>query len=256
MLRRQLRLFLFALMYYSRIPSGYPEYSEEAQRESLRYFPLVGLLVAAIGGGVWSLCIELLGLSGWSAAVLTLITMVLLTGGIHEDGLADFCDGFGGGYTKERVLAIMKDSSTGVYGILALILDFLLKVVLIEDIIPDRVPLILLVAHASSRTLPMLMCYTSTYARTEQIKSDHLVRRMSTASLVIALTIGLLPLAALSVWTILAVVLGYTLLFVGFRALALRRIGGYTGDVLGALQQLAELLFLLTVVVMQNSFSL
>lgn len=246
----------FALMYYSRIPSGYLEYSEEAQRESLRYFPLVGLIVAAIGGGVWSAGIDLLHLSPWVSVALTLITIVLLTGGIHEDGLADFCDGFGGGYTKERVLAIMKDSSTGVYGILALVLNFILKMTLLVELLPEVVPLMLLVAHASSRALPMLFSYTSTYARTERIKSEHLRKSMSRTSLIVALLIGLLPLLRLSFWAIVVVVIGYALLFYTFRSIVIRRIGGYTGDVLGALQQIGELLFFLLVVIVQNNVNI
>lgn len=253
MLKKQFNLFRFALMYYSRIPSGYLEYDEESLRESLRYFPLVGLIVAAIGGGVWSVCFSLLHLGTSVATALSLVTMVMLTGGIHEDGLSDFCDGFGGGYTRERVLAIMKDSSTGVYGILALILDFGLKFALITTMIPERVPLVLLVAHASSRTLPMLLYYTSQYVRTENIKSEHLVKRMSTWSLVISLIIGLAPLVTLSVWDMVGIVVGYAVLFVTFRGIVLRRIGGYTGDVLGALQQLAEILFLLIIVIVQNN---
>lgn len=253
MLKNEFTLFRFALMYYSRIPSGHLEYSETAQRESLRYFPAVGLIVAAIGGGIWSLSVDLLHLSSWLGAALTLTTMVVLTGGIHEDGLSDFCDGFGGGYTKERVLAIMKDSSTGVYGILALILNFMLKLFLLVEIIPEHVPALLLVAHASSRTLPLLMSYTCTYARTENIKSEHLKNRMSRTSLIVALVLGLLPLGVLSVWSIVGVLIGYSLLFLGFRALSIRRIGGYTGDVLGALQQFSELLFLLIIVILQNN---
>lgn len=253
MLKKEFTLFRFALMYYSRIPSGNLEYSEQAQRESLRYFPLVGLIVAAIGGGMWSLSVDVLHLSYWLGAALALTTMTVLTGGIHEDGLSDFCDGFGGGYTKERVLAIMKDSSTGVYGILALILDFMLKLFLMVEIIPEQIPLMLLIAHASSRTLPLLLSYTCVYARTENIKSEHLKNRMSIASLITALILGLLPLIGLPIWSIVGVLVGYTLLFIGFRAVTIRKIGGYTGDVLGALQQFAELLFFLIIVILQNN---
>ena len=249
----QFTLFRYALMYYSRIPSGRLEYSEEAQRESLRYFPLVGLVVGVIGGVVWLLGTEALDFDIFLSTALALATMVFLTGGIHEDGLSDFCDGFGGGYTKERVLAIMKDSSTGVYGILALILDFMLKFWLIVSIQYEMVPFTIIVAHMSSRTLPLLLSVTSVYARTEQIKSEHLKKGMSTTSIVIAMILGLAPLATFNWITIASVLVGYGILFIVFRRACIRKIGGYTGDVLGALQQFAELLFYLIIVIIQQN---
>ncbi len=119
---RELKVFFTAIMFYTRIPvpkgTGF---SAENLNRATRYFPLIGILVGGVGALVFIL-VNLI-LSTPVTIVISIALMILLTGAFHEDAIADFCDGFGGGYSQEKILSIMKDSRIGTYGAIALILS-------------------------------------------------------------------------------------------------------------------------------------
>ena len=148
-MKRQLNLFFHALQFYSRIPAGKIDYSEENLAQSVRYFPLVGSVVGVVGACVFMLSMLVFPQAISVTAALT--SMVAVTGALHEDGVSDFFDGFGGAYTRERVLEIMKDSHVGAYGVISLVLLFLAKFSLLTSIAPQKLPPALIAAHASSR---------------------------------------------------------------------------------------------------------
>ena len=125
-MKKELHIFFTALLFYTRIPcpkniDHNPDYLNKASR----YFPLVGWIVGGISFSVYYLSSFLF--PSQIAIVLSIIAGILVTGAFHEDGFADVCDGFGGGWTKEKILLIMKDSSIGAYGAIGLVLLFLLK---------------------------------------------------------------------------------------------------------------------------------
>ena len=176
-MKQEFSLFLHALQYYSRIPVGQIDFCEEKLTPALRYFPLVGIIVGGLAAVVFALFALALRLPQSVAAVAALAAMILATGALHEDGFADFFDGFGGGYTKERILEIMKDSRSGAYGVMALILAFLLKFSLFVSISSSQLPWVLVAAHSTSRFTPILMIRNSQYARVENSKAGHTRRK-------------------------------------------------------------------------------
>ncbi len=250
-MQKEWKIFLTALMFYSRVPVGnIVGWNEEMLNKATRYFPLVGWLVGAFGALIfWALSVFLpLSL----AVLLSIVATILFTGAFHEDGFADFCDGFGGGYTPERILEIMKDSRIGTYGTIGLLMMLATKFLALSHIEAVRIPFILMAGHAVSRIFPVLMIYSSVYARLDATsKTKPVGKADSTYSLVVAIAFGALSLVFLH-WEEVVVVLALLLLLTYFfRNYITRKLGGYTGDVLGALQQLCEVCFYLAVLAIQ-----
>jgi adenosylcobinamide-GDP ribazoletransferase len=236
------KLFLLALSFYSRLP--HPQTLDYKQLpQAAVYLPLVGWLV---GGS----CALVFYLAGWlwpqtTAVLLALIAGILLTGALHEDGFADVCDGFGGGMDKTRILEIMKDSHTGVYGFLGLLLLLSLKASLLIEMPAAIVPWLLLSGHSISRLSPLLLMRRYDYAREHHSKASGAVYKPNHSELFFAAAIALLPLALLPAWSALALIPALlATMFLGHYFY--RRIGGYTGDCLGASQQVAETVFYLS----------
>ncbi len=242
-MKQQLNLFFHALMFYSRIPAGKINYSEENLTKAFRYFPLVGIIVGALGGGVFWLFQWIFPMP--VALVMAMAAMVLTTGALHEDGLSDFFDGFGGGRDKGRILAIMKESTIGAYGVIALIFLFLLKFTLLLSIDSSRIVMVLIAAHASSRMMLVLLVNSSRYARTGNSKAMHTRQKTDNATFLIALVFSLAPLVFMPWQIILIVIPVYAVIGVLLKKYTEKKIGGFTGDVLGTLQQFSELAFYL-----------
>ncbi|MGJ0486247.1 MAG: adenosylcobinamide-GDP ribazoletransferase [Methylomicrobium sp.] len=239
----QTKHFWLALGFYTRLPC--PKNLDYRQLpQSAAFLPVIGWLVGGISGTVFYLAASL-----WPptvAVVIALIAGIWVTGAFHEDGFADVCDGFGGGYGKQRILEIMKDSAIGVYGTLGLMLLLLLKVGLLGSLEIRIAPWVLLAGHSVSRLMPLLLMRCYLYARTENSKSGIAMFRPGFADLSFAASIALLPFVFLSPNCLLAVfpaVLATLWLGRYFN----RHIGGYTGDCLGACQQVAETVFYLGV---------
>lgn len=244
MIIRELGLFFIALGFFTRIPMpAWVHLDSEKLNQSSRYFGLIGVLVGGISAIVYLLGSALFP-SG-VAIVLAMVASVLTTGGFHEDGLADTADGFGGGWTLADKLAIMKDSRVGTYGVLALVFALLFKFVLLSEIAlyaPDLVAVALIVSHCLSRVLAASLIYSESYVREEATsKSKPLAQSQTWVELSISLLSAVLVLwfagidSPLSLCLLLLVV--RYLLILGFR----QQIGGYTGDTLGAAQQVSEL---------------
>lgn len=245
MIRTELSYFFAALRFFTRLPV--PAWVGHAQAQldhASRYFPLVGWIVGLLGALVTWLAAWVLPLS--LAVVLGMAATILVTGAFHEDGFADSCDGFGGGWSKEQVLAIMKDSRIGSYGAIGIGLLLLTKWNALLEL-EELVLSCLVAGHALSRAAAVSLIYSLDYARDETGKAKPLAVRMGSGELALACSFGLLPLALLP-WPLalqgLAAVAITTWLMARY---TLRRLGGYTGDVLGATQQLAELAFYLGV---------
>lgn len=250
-MKRELNLLFTAIVSYTRLPSPVTlQYSEKIMSESFRYFPFVGILVGTLGAMLYlllSFCFNI-----YIAVAGTLIGLALITGCMHEDGFADFFDGFGGGYTKERILTIMKDSHIGAFGVIALILLFLLKVMIFVSIDKQVFPGLLLSAHALSRVFPLFMINTSTYARSEASKGDYTRNKISAGSIAIAVLLGTLPLVLFPLPFFAIALISSSCFFLLFRRYLHRKIQGFTGDTLGALQQFTELLIFLSYILYTN----
>jgi len=251
-MRKQLHIFLNAIMFYTRIPvpKNLP-YSDEILNSSTRYFPFIGWIIGGIGAVVFY------GLQfvfpPELAILLSMLATIFVTGAFHEDGFADFCDGFGGGYTKEKILTIMKDSRIGTYGSIGLFGMLATKFMSLHAVDLDMIPLILLAGHSLSRLMPVLVIFTSEYARADlESKSKPIGQKGKTSDLLLAIFFGLALLAFVPL-TFSAVIVAVLLITtVVFRNYIVGELGGYTGDCLGALQQISEVIFYLGWVAFQN----
>ena len=251
-LRYEVRLILVAIQFLTRIPvPSFNHYDPQWLHQSSRYFPAVGLLIGVLCAGVFWLGSILF--TPLVAAVISTAFGIKLTGAFHEDGLADSCDGLGGGLTRERTLEIMKDSRLGTYGVLGLVSALLLKISLLAAMPVSVAIVALIIGHTASRLFCISLLTLLPYGgEIEHAKAKPMAQQLT-------------PLQALysSGWLILAIVLvtiispntmqqiaiGKWLLALALalivtdymRRLLRRRLDGYTGDGLGAAQQLSEI---------------
>jgi len=245
----QLRLFFTALQFFTRLPiPGWVGFDPAWLNQASRYFPLVGVVVALITAGAYALAAWLLPAP--VAMIISTAVGIYATGAFHEDGFADMCDGFGGGMTPERVLEIMKDSRIGAYGAIGTICMLALKLTTLAMLPPLAAIGALLVAHPLSRLMATSLIWRLDYARAEG-KAKPLAQKMSGAEFLIAALTAVLPAAAviaqhwLSVTAIAAGVVTAAIATLWLARKFVRRIGGYTGDCLGAVQQVTEVMFYL-----------
>ena len=238
-IKQQWRYFLTAIMFFTRIPIKLNEFDEADLNKSTRFFPLVGILVGLVGALVFWLSDILLPLE--VAVLLSMVATILLTGAFHEDGLADSIDGLGGGWSKEQVLTIMLDSRIGSYGAIGLVMGLLIKYQALSYQTVALIPASIVAGHALSRLCAVLVMFTQNYVKTEG-KSKPLATQLNTTELIIATFFGLLPMALLEM-KYLAALIPVAVVWLWFSAKIKARIGGYTGDCLGAMQQLTEIAF-------------
>lgn len=236
-----------AIVFLTRIPAPYPSGPEKPLAHSLWLGAIVGILVGALGGGVYAL-FHGLALPPAVAATAAVAATVWLTGALHEDGLADCADGFGGDFTRARKIEIMRDSRVGTYGAAALILSLTVRIAALASLAePLAVFAAMIAAHALSRSQTLGLLTLFRPAGHAGLGAE--AGGPSGGRAVMALLLGVAA-AVLSVGVgagLLAAVLGW-LAAIAVLLLALRQLGGYTGDVLGTAQQAAEITALLVVV--------
>jgi adenosylcobinamide-GDP ribazoletransferase len=236
--------FFTAVAFFTRIPVATSAADEWPLADAAWAFPLVGAGIGAVAAVVF-LSAQLARLGDWPSALLAVLVALLLTGALHEDGLADAADGIFGGGDRDRRLAIMRDSRHGTFAVLALVLSVGLRAAALAQIgSVVFAGLALVAAHAISRALLPVAMWRLPPAREQGLGVEAGRPRppMIIAGLLIALAIGaaaLGPLHGLIAMAAAALTVGAA------GALARRRIGGYTGDVLGAFQQIAEVTILL-----------
>jgi len=292
-MKKEVRIFFTAIMFLTRIrvPPNV-DHSLIYLREAPRYFPVVGWIVGAV-----SALFYLLGtrfISTDAGVVAAIVAGALITGAFHEDGFADVCDGFGGGWTKEKILGIMKDSRIGAYGAIGLILMLGSKFVLIKEL-PAFTPslnttaaapwnvfydhryaiLAIVCAHSLGRLMPVLVMQAGTYARTganagagadasagagaaagavDAGKSGAIAgQRMSSGGVIAAVIFALAPFGFLS-WHYLLVIAPVLYATFELNRYFKRWIGGYTGDCLGAIEQVSEIMIYLGFVLIFRYF--
>ncbi|PIF31145.1 cobalamin-5'-phosphate synthase [Flavobacterium sp. 9] len=256
-MKKELHIFFTCLMFYTRIPCPKNiDHNPDYLNKATRYFPFIGWIV----GGISFLAFYLfsLFLSTETAVILAIIASILTTGAFHEDGFADVCDGFGGGWTKEKILMIMKDSAIGAYGAIGLVLLFLLKFKLLSESIllfdgKNSYLLILLLfvsAHALSRLAAISIIFTHEYSRDDaSSKSKPIAKKHTWKEISGSFFFGLLPLLVFSYFQykfLLALIPVFIMRY--FLARYFQNwIDGYTGDCLGATQQVCEVVYYLSI---------
>jgi adenosylcobinamide-GDP ribazoletransferase len=247
--------FLLAIQFFTRIPITGKLAAWEMLRASAAHFAGVGWVVGIVAALVYVMFDALLpsGYAPLIAACLSTIATVLLTGGFHEDGLADLADGLGGSYDRDRALEIMKDSRVGAFGAMALVLALLTKIAMLaalSELDVWQIMTLIISSHVVSRALPMgLLVILPHVGDAAGSKSKPLADSISTKALTsnIFWCFGLLPAVFIA---------GAAIEFIAGMGLALmawvfmwwrlsKRLQGFTGDALGATQQVCEIAFLL-----------
>ena len=259
MIKKEIHIFFTALMFYTRIPCPPNiDHNPDFLNKASRYFPLIGWIV----GGVFFLFFLFFNylLNIELAVLLSIVASVLVTGGFHEDGFADVCDGFGGGWTKAKILTIMKDSAIGAYGAIGLILLFSIKIYALLALLPKLLLvensnwfcfLTFVTAHSLSRLSAISIVFTHQYSREDaSSKSKPIAQNFTWKEVIGALFFGLLPLVFLCrfewlfAW-VLVPVFGTRFFLARYFQ---KWIDGYTGDCLGATQQVCEIILYLSLI--------
>ena len=285
-MKKEWRVFLTAMMFLTRIrvPKNI-DHSPEYLQQAPRYFPVVGWLVGALSALLFLLFSRYISTD--IGILAAMITGILVTGAFHEDGFADVCDGFGGGWTREKILTIMKDSRIGAYGAIGLIAILAGKFLLLKEL-PSFTPTLnpgggsisgtggsifstggsffgaagsvfynyryfigsLIAAHSLSRLMPVLVIQGSLYAADpDQSKAKPLANhRQPLTGLVFTILFALVPFVFLP-WTFSLVILPALYTTYEMSRYFTKWIGGYTGDCLGAIQQVTEIVIYLGFIV-------
>ncbi len=259
MLKNELKIFFTAVMFYTRIPCPkWVEHSPVYLNKASRYFPLIGWITGT--AFFISLYLSLLIFPIEIAVVISMISGILLTGAFHEDGFADVCDGFGGGWKKQRILEIMKDSRIGAYGVIGLALLLLLKFYTLKYIINISITdfnnhitilLLFITVHSVSRLAAISIVFTHQYVREDmESKAKPIAQSYTWKEVTGSFFFGLIPFIYLSfhqyqiIYALIPLLVARFMLSGYFK----KWIGGYTGDCLGATQQVCEVVFYLAVI--------
>lgn len=248
----ELRLLLMAVQYFTRVPMpAWVGHSPDQLGSTPRYFPAVGAFIGAVGALV--LWLTSLVLPGPLPVILSTALTIFMTGAFHEDGLADTFDGLGGGATRERALEIMKDSRLGTFGTAALVLTLLIKIAALSALPVTFAIIVLIAGHAFSRACAVTLIFAGTLVSNPELSRSRAVAQpMRRGELAFAIAIGIAPLYWCGVHAIAGFVCSLVVLYVLARWF-MRRLGGFTGDTLGATQQLTEITFYLAVLASWNS---
>lgn len=242
----ELRLVLAAFQYFTRLPMpAWVGHSAAQLQGTARYFSLVGVLVGGVGALTFWMTSLILPTP--LPAILSTAVTILLTGALHEDGLSDTFDGLGGGATRERALEIMKDPRIGTFGMIALLLTLLIKIAALNALPVSIAPFALIAGHAFSRACAISLLFVSNYVGTpEQSRARPVARTMSNGEFFVATVIGVIPMLGCGIYGIVAGLFAIPV-WLTLARWFIRRLGGFTGDTLGATQQLTEIAFYLGV---------
>ena len=236
---------LLAMQFLTTLPLKIRKFSEKKMAWAVVYFPIVGLLLGLILAGL-DILLSILGFAPLATNIILVVTLIILTGGMHLDGLADTADAFLSGKKKEEMLEIMRDSHIGVMGVLSLISIILLKIGLLSSVSVIVKPAALILMCILSRWSSVMAMYLFPYARQEG-KAKLFIQGLNLKIFIVSLIVVLI--FSFAVWGIkglLALVIIADCTYLIGKIIS-RKLGGITGDTLGATIELMEIATLLTV---------
>lgn len=241
--------FLAAIMFFTRLPLWrIVNVPKDYFKDIVGYWVLAGLLTSSVMAGTLWICAQFLPMP--VAVICAITSRLMLTGALHEDGLADFFDGFGGGKSKEQILAIMKDSHIGSYGVISLIIYFAFLSSLLVSLSVELACCAILAGDPTCKYIASFITARLTYVRKEEESKSKMIYNRST---IMPILLGLIVSAALMMFW-----MGYhyfmaaavpVILFFLLTQFMKRKIGGYSGDCCGALFLLCELAFYMAVLI-------
>ncbi|GAA3584007.1 adenosylcobinamide-GDP ribazoletransferase [Snuella lapsa] len=247
-MKKELQIFLTAIMFFTRIPCPkWVNHDKTYLEKSARYFSLVGVIVGSLGALIFYLASFIF--STEVALILSMVTTIYITGAFHEDGLADVCDGLGGGWTKEKILLIMKDSRLGTYGAIGIVLILAIKFAALREVPSNYIPLVIIAGHSISRFIATTLIYTHPYVRdTGDSKAKPAAKNITPQILMVSAIFGIAPLFLFkSPIIFIALIPAYfSKIYLGIKFK--KWLGGHTGDCAGAVQQLSEVVFYLSII--------
>lgn len=237
-----MKTFILSLQFMTRIPININlDVKREDFQATVKFFPIVGLIIGALEALIYFIALNFISVS--AASYITVLTHVIVTGGIHIDGFSDTLDGIFSGRNKDRILEIMKDSRVGTFGALGIALLIIGKIILIMNL---KTPIIaILIAPIISRTMNIFLMYNQKYARATEGMGDMFIGVLTKNNYYICLILGIaltLTILKLKGLFIFICCIFFTILF---RNYIKSKIDGITGDILGASDELNELLIYL-----------
>jgi adenosylcobinamide-GDP ribazoletransferase len=228
-----------AFQFLTRIPMPSTAFEADSLSRAIKFFPLVGLVIGSGAVLLQRLLISHLGRP--LVALIVLTYLVLITGCFHEDGLADTADGFGGGWTKDQILLILKDSRIGSYGATALTLSLLARYLLLASLPMERFAAYVIAAHVLCRWSSLPLSYFLPPAREQDSQGARIAKLTSLPSLMFGSVLSFAVVVFALRWSAVAPLLVATLAAALSGWFYVRKIGGVTGDCFGATNQLTEI---------------
>lgn len=228
-----------AFQFLTRLPMPTVAFETDSLSRAVKFFPLLGLVVAL--GAVLLQRLLLFHLSRPLVALVVLVYLVLITGCFHEDGLADTADGFGGGWTGDQVLVILKDSRIGTYGAAALVLSLLARYLLLAALPLEHFARYVISAHVLCRWSSLPLSYFLSPAGEQHSQGARIARLTSLPSMIFGTTLSLALVIFALRWSAIAPCLFALLISASSGWYYFRKIGGITGDCFGATNQLVEI---------------
>lgn len=250
------------MMFLTRLPvPRMTDHAPEYLEKSSRYFPLIGWIVGGISAAVLLLCLQVLSIE--LSILALMIASILTTGAFHEDGFADVCDAFGGGWTKQKILDIMKDSRLGTYGTTGLIGILAAKFLLLRELLPLAAhqsgqsiyllaPAILLAAHAASRFMSVTSIQFYPYVTPEDVSKSKpsAAQKLTAGAFLVAFLFAVFPFALLPLSFALVIFPVLVVATILLNRYFKKWIGGHTGDCLGTIQQTTEIICYLSMLLL------
>lgn len=241
-----MNIFILAVQFMTRIPININlEVKREDFQKTVKFFPIIGLIIGCFEAIIY--CISNKFFSNTIATFMTILFHVIITGGMHIDGLSDTIDGIFSGRSKERMLEIMKDSRIGTFGALAIIFLILGKIIFLTKIPQNNIIKLIIITPVISRTMNIFLMYKRKYARTIEGMGDLFIGVLERKNYIIALVSGIL--ISIIIFKLYGIIIFFIsfLFTILFRNYIEKKIDGITGDILGASDELNELfIYLIT----------
>lgn len=236
---RVLRDLATAFQFLTRLPLRKVAYDPNALSRSAAFFPVVGVAIGILGSIFYLWLVR--HVPPTVAALSTVALFVLATGGLHEDGLADVADAFGGGWNRGQVLTILKDSRIGTFGALALVISVGMRVLLLANLPVDRFAAYVISGHVLCRWTSLPLGYALPSARESSGQGARIARQISTTSFAIGSVLTGIVVTYLLRWSVWRPVACTLVVTIASGLYYWRRLGGVTGDCFGATNQLTEI---------------